>query len=89
MIYFVYLLQSVKDGSFYVGFTTDLQRRLKEHNSGHSNYSSKHGPWKLIYFEEFKTLEEAVARERYLKTGAGRKFRKKLIESGGTREISL
>ncbi len=83
------MLQSIKDGSFYVGFTTDLPRRLKEHNSGYSTYSSKHAPWKLIYFEEFKTLEEAVAREKYLKTGAGRKFRKKLIESGGTRVISL
>jgi putative endonuclease len=95
MKYFVYILQSLSDSSFYTGMTMDLQRRLQENNSGHTITTAKHLPWKLVYSEEFDSLEVAKQRERYFKTAAGRRFRTKILNSvparpfrrvGGTRQ---
>jgi putative endonuclease len=73
-MYYVYVLQSQKDKRKYTGQTEDLERRLKEHNNGNGlGRSTKNGrPWKLLYFEEFETRREAMRREKYLKSGAGR-----------------
>ena len=84
MNYFVYILQSQSDSSFYTGLTIDIERRIKEHNSGHSIYSSKHRPWKLVYSEILPTLQDARKREKYLKSAAGRKFRDKILSSVDT-----
>lgn len=65
-MYFVYLLQSEMDDSFYVGYSTDVTRRLQEHNEGESRYTSKKRPWKLVYVESFNTKREALIRERFL-----------------------
>ena len=80
-MYFVYVKQSLKDGRFYTGQTEDLERRLQEHNSGVGlvRYTKGKGPWKLIYHEEVVSRAEAMAREKYFKTGAGRDFVKKMI----------
>ena len=78
MTYFVYILKSLQDGSYYKGYTQDLNKRLVEHNQGKSIYTSRKLPWKLLYSEAFTTKEEAIAREKYLKTAAGRRFIKKL-----------
>ena len=64
---FVYLLKSGRDGTCYVGWTTDLSRRLVEHNSGLSFFSRCKRPWRLVGFERFRSPEEAKARERALK----------------------
>jgi len=77
---FVYILLSQKNNITYVGSTTDLERRIKEHNSGQNFSTKKHIPWKLFYKEEYVTLIEARIREKYLKSCAGRKFVKKLFE---------
>ena len=63
---FVYLLRNAKDG-IYVGWTTDLNRRLDEHNSGKSSYTQPRGPWQLAAYEEFSSIDEAKKRERALK----------------------
>jgi putative endonuclease len=76
--YYIYILRSKKDGSFYKGFTNDLSRRLHEHNSGKSQFTSSKIPWELIYWEEFNTKAEAIYREKYLKSAAGRRYIKKL-----------
>ena len=62
MEYCVYILQSDVDGTFYKGYTTDLTKRLDEHNAGLSQYTSKKIPWKLVYFErlESKTLSSLL-----------------------------
>jgi putative endonuclease len=74
-MYKVYVIYSKKAGKYYTGQTEDLKRRLNEHNEGtHGKYTKNKGPWELLYFEEFKTREEALRREKYLKTGAGRDF---------------
>ncbi|MFN8208978.1 MAG: GIY-YIG nuclease family protein [Bacteroidales bacterium] len=78
-MYFVYVLKSEVDGSFYKGYTQNLEVRIKEHNSGKSPYTSRKIPWKLVYSEQVDTLPEAIARERYFKTGAGRRFLKSIV----------
>jgi putative endonuclease len=81
MEYFVYILQSEKDESFYIGYTSDLQRRLDEHNSGKTRYSSKKCPWKIVYYEDFENKTEAIKREKFLKRQKNRQFYQRLIDS--------
>lgn len=74
--HYVYVLLSSKDGEFYVGYTKDLRRRLREHNA-QKNFSTKLGlPLFLIYAEACLNEEDAKRRERYLKTSQGRRFTK-------------
>jgi len=77
-MYYVYILKCQADGSLYKGYTNDLERRLDEHNSGKSDYTSRKGPWELVYQESFETKEDAIKREKYFKTAAGRRFIKKI-----------
>lgn len=65
----------------YTGFTTDVQKRLFEHNSGSNRYSSKFRPWVLFYFEKYDNKFSAIKREKYLKSHAGRKFMKRLFNN--------
>ena len=74
----VYVIQD-EHGNLYKGQTQDIQTRLKEHNNGKTKTTSKSKNWKLVYSEEYKTREEAVEREKYLKTAAGRRFIKSKI----------
>jgi putative endonuclease len=55
------------------------KKRLEEHNSGLSNYTSKHIPWKLVLFEEHSTKKEALKREKWYKTGVGRDWIKQQL----------
>jgi putative endonuclease len=63
----LYILQSEMTGRFYIGSTTVLDRRLEEHARGHSLATRGHGPWKLVYREEFGDLAEARRREYEIK----------------------
>ncbi len=77
-MYYVYMLQSEVDPDrFYVGLTTDLKRRVDEHNSGKSAHTSKYSPWRLITFVAFSDQGKAEKFELYLKSGSGRSFAKK------------
>lgn len=69
---FIYVLESKLDGSWYIGRTSNMERRLSEHNSGKSNYTNKKKPRKLIYFEGYLNINDTKGREKYLKSGAGR-----------------
>jgi len=73
-MFYVYLLHSTKDNGFYIGFSTDLKRRLSEHRLGASFATKSRGPWKLIYYEAYTEREDAEGREKFLKSGAGRRF---------------
>ena len=73
-MFYVYLLHSARDDGFYIGFSTDLKRRLSEHTRGASFATKSRGPWKLIYYEAYIEQPDALGRERYLKSGAGRRF---------------
>ncbi|WP_167606240.1 GIY-YIG nuclease family protein [Maribellus sediminis] len=81
MKYFVYILQSEKDSSFYIGYTSDLDQRLQKHNSGSTRYSSRKRPWKLVYVEDFLDKSEAIRRERFLKKQRNRSFYQRLIDA--------
>ena len=74
MFFYVYVLESLKDGNRYIGYTTSLKRRIKEHLAGY-NFSTKFRvPFKLIYFEGSLSEQDAKRREHYLKTTQGRRF---------------
>lgn len=81
IIYFVYVLESLRDGKRYVGFTVNLKKRLTEHNNGLSFATKPRLPMKLIYFEACTNKEDAQRREKYLKTTRGRRFLAKRLES--------
>jgi len=69
---FVYVLRSSSTGGLYTGATTDLERRLFQHNANRSRSTKNRGPWMLVHKEEFSSLSAAYRRERFLKTGKGR-----------------
>ncbi|OFZ55989.1 MAG: hypothetical protein A3D92_25055 [Bacteroidetes bacterium RIFCSPHIGHO2_02_FULL_44_7] len=72
MSFYVYVIKSSKSGKQYVGSTRDLDKRLKEHNSGKSYWTRNKGPWELVYCEDKLTASEAERREKFFKTGDGR-----------------
>jgi putative endonuclease len=80
-MYKVYVIKSQSKGTYYVGQTEDLERRMKEHNEGLlGRYTKQKGPWILVYTESYSTRSEAMKREKYLKTGVGREFLKGKIK---------
>lgn len=70
--YYVYSLLSLRDFSIYTGLTTDLKRRLEEHSRGLVSATNIRIPFKIVHYEYFVNLEDAKARESYLKTTTGR-----------------
>ena len=80
--YTVYILESLKNGRYYVGYSNDLEKRIKQHNSGYTKGSRHLAPFKLVYKEEFDNLTDAVRRELYIKKQKSRKFIRGLINLG-------
>jgi putative endonuclease len=72
--YFVYVLRSEKDGKRYIGFTSNLERRINEHNSRLVKSTRFRRPLVLVYYEEFSEKSEAMKREKFFKSGRGREF---------------
>jgi putative endonuclease len=75
-MYYVYVLRSTKSGRLYTGCTSDLRKRLAEHNDGRSEYTKNRGPYELVYYEACIDMKDAYAREKYLKTGMGKRYLK-------------
>jgi putative endonuclease len=72
---FVYILKSINTpATYYVGVTSNVERRLQSHNAGLSPHTAEHRPWRRLLVIEFDDEAPAVAFERYLKTGSGREF---------------
>ena len=69
-MFFMYLIRSKLDGQYYIGQTSDLKRRIVEHNRGDSKFTRKYKPWKLVYFEAFISRDLAFRREKQLKRKA-------------------
>lgn len=80
IMFYTYVLKSKVDNRLYKGHTSDLENRLKEHNSAKTKSTKGYIPWELIYFEIFDTKEEAMGREKFFKSGIGREFLKKIIK---------
>jgi putative endonuclease len=71
-MYYVYVLRSEKNNRLYTGCTDNVARRVTEHNSGMSKATKYGRPYRLLYHEAAPTKEDALRREKYLKTGRGR-----------------
>ncbi|MFA5034552.1 MAG: GIY-YIG nuclease family protein [Candidatus Margulisiibacteriota bacterium] len=82
LIYYVYILKSLKNNRYYVGSTSNLKRRLVEHNSGMTKGNRYYGPFELVYQEEYQSLLEARRRELYIKAQKSRNFIESLIYRG-------
>ncbi|MFA6099024.1 MAG: GIY-YIG nuclease family protein [Patescibacteria group bacterium] len=79
MNYFTYILRSLKDNSYYIGSTDNLNKRVAQHNQGSVRSTKGRLPWELIYTEEFNTRGEAFIREKYIKSRKKRKYIEQLI----------
>ena len=77
MMYYVYVLHSNHDQGLYIGYSADLKRRLNEHNEGKSISTKARRPWRLVYYEAYVDERDALGREEFLKSGAGRRFLQK------------
>jgi putative endonuclease len=73
-MFYVYVLQSEADWGLYIGMSENLRRRFREHQQGESISTKSRVPWRLIYYEAYLVKEDAEGRERFLKSGSGRKF---------------
>lgn len=78
---YVYILQSMKDFSFYIGQCEDLDKRMSKHVDGFSRYTSSRGPWRLVYFEKSPSRHVALKREREIKSKKSRQYIQALIDS--------
>ena len=73
-MYYVYVLKSKKDGKFYTGYTSDLGKRVELHNMGQVESTKFRRPLELVYYEASLHQEDALHRERYLKTTYGHRY---------------
>jgi len=83
MNHYVYILKSLKVKRFYIGYTTDLDRRVSEHNKGNTKSTRPFGPWKIIYHEVFDNKSDAYKREWHLKHPRGNKDKLAIIKQFG------
>lgn len=79
-MFYVYAIKSTVRNYIYVGLTNNINRRLEEHNKGQNRSTKAYIPFVLIYSEECNTREDAREREKYLKSGVGKEFLKRLIQ---------
>jgi putative endonuclease len=78
--YFVYILYSLRDGGFYIGYTTNLIARVEQHSNNKVISTKFRTPFKLLHFEYFINRKDAKAREKFLKSGYGRKQLKDILK---------
>jgi len=75
-MYYFYVLRFKQNGKLYKGFTNDLKRRIADHRSKNSNFTSKNGEFELVFYEAYVSKKDAQNAERYFKTGHGREVLK-------------
>ena len=80
-MYYVYVLISLKDRNFYVGYTDNLKERLKQHQQGKVMSTKNRRPLKLVYYEACLNQQDATHREKYLKTSWGKRYIKNRIKN--------
>jgi len=80
-MYFTYVLRSAKDFGFYVGFTKDLKLRFEQHQKGSVESTRDRRPLRLIYYEACLEQDDAIRREKYLKTYHGKMFLRRRLKS--------
>jgi len=80
MTYFVYILQSKKDKKFYIGYTANLKKRIQEHKNGEVQSTKGRRPLNLIFYEAYLNQHDALRREDYFKTTAGKRALKIMLK---------
>ena len=80
MFYYTYILRSKKDGKWYTGYTDNLRKRFKMHNSNQIPSTKGRGPFELIYYEACLNQQDATTREKFLKSGPGKQYLKKRLK---------
>lgn len=79
-MFYTYILRSKKDGKWYTGSTNDLRKRFKEHNTNKVFSTKGRGPFELIYYEASVNEQDTRTRERYLKSGMGKRYLKNRLK---------
>jgi len=79
--WYTYVLQSTRDGLYYTGCTDNLRKRFSLHQAGKNNSTKHRRPWKLIYYEMCLSKADAFRREKYLKTGMGKRYVQNRLKS--------
>jgi putative endonuclease len=80
MSFFVYIIESLKDGSYYIGSTQNISKRIERHNQGRSTYT-KSKPWKLVYNEEHADRSRAIIREKEIKSRKSKSYIETLVRA--------
>ncbi len=79
-MYYIYILESQNEKDWYIGYTSNLKKRLAQHVSGQEGQTTRNKiDWKLIYYEAYLNKKDAQGRERFLKSGSGRRYIKKQL----------
>jgi putative endonuclease len=79
--WFVYAIASLKNRQIYVGMTQNIERRIKEHNNGHTKSTRAYIPWELFFTEKANGSEQARTREKYWKSGIGKEKLKIILST--------
>ena len=79
-MHYVYILWSKKDGKWYTGGTSNLRKRLQEHNKNRVIATKNRGPFELVYYEACKNQQDSYQREKYLKSGYGKRYIKNRLK---------
>lgn len=79
-MFYVYIIKSKRDNKWYTGYTDDLRKRFKEHNNNKVSSTKNRGPFELIYYEACLNKYDALLREKYLKTGMGKRYLKNRLK---------
>jgi putative endonuclease len=87
--YCVYVLKSLKDFKHYIGFTTNLKNRIGDHNAGRTTSTAPRRPFELLYCEYHKSKVDAMRREKYFKTTAGKKALKLMLRESLKDRLSM
>jgi len=81
-MHYVYLMECADDKSWYIGYSANLRQRIDRHQKGDgARTTARKKHWLLVYYEAYKNEEDARGRERFLKSGAGRKYLKKQLQN--------
>jgi putative endonuclease len=79
-MFYAYVLKSIGHNFYYKGHCEDISKRLAQHNAGKTKSIKAYTPFVVVYYEQFSTREEAIRRERYFKSAAGRRFLKTVLQ---------
>ena len=83
-MFYVYILYSEVRSKYYVGYTSNLEERLKKHNTNHSGFTGHTGDWQVVWTENFETKFEALKREKQIKSWKSKTLIRKLINAAGS-----